>query len=128
MRAAEGSHNRRRSQITATSIYLVLVVIPILGAMLVAWQVGSRLFFSAGRSDSPVAVVKISPDTRARSVQPEPAKVAVQPAPVQVGAAPAAPVQPSLPADTGSTTASRAEPVAPSAATPPIDSLLPNPT
>jgi hypothetical protein len=108
MRTAEGSQNRRRSQITATSIYLVLVVVPILGAMLVAWQVG----------------------TRPRAVQPDPGPAPAPPAPAQAAPVPAQPPA-ALPAatGTGSTTASLSEPSPPpSVSTPLTNGFLPNPT
>src|SRR5215218_5301523 len=71
MRTAERSQNRTRSQITATSIYFVLVVIPIMGAMLVAWQLGSRLFFGAGRADAPAVTTKFGLTLPSRPGTPE---------------------------------------------------------
>jgi hypothetical protein len=143
MRTAERSQNHTRSQITATSIYLVLVVIPIMGAMLVAWQLGSRLFFGAGQADAPAVTTKFGPALPSRIGAPERGQVAspsfpTQSAPTQSATAQSAPAQtaPShnilaqtAPTGTGSLPVSRAEPAPldPPIATPWSNELAPDP-
>jgi hypothetical protein len=117
MWTAERSQNRTRSQMTATSIYLVLVVIPILGAMLVAWQLGSRLFLGAGRAEAPAVTTKFGPAFPSRPG--ERGQIAspsfpAQSAPAQSAVAPTNPSHNALaqtaPAGTGSLPDLRPEP------------------
>ncbi len=81
MRTAERSRKRIRSQGAVTSIYLVLVVIPIIGAMIVAWQLSSRLFAESRGAERPVTVAKALPTPLPPPVQQKQAKQEQAPAP-----------------------------------------------